>query len=57
MCATNFHIKNRQVREREREREVIAFMHVEKTYDRVDRNAMWKMLWICVIQGRLVEAI
>lgn len=44
MCRSN-HMR----RERERERKVpAAFMNPEKIYDRIDKEAMWNVLNICI---------
>ena len=42
----------------EKKREVyVAFMDLEKAYDRVDREAMWRVLQMYGVNGRLIEAI
>ena len=35
----------------------VAFMDLEKAYDRVDRKAMWQVLRVCGIGGKLLEAV
>ena len=35
----------------------IAFMDLEKAYDRVDRTALWKVLEIYGVGGRLLQAV
>ena len=50
----------RQVCEKaiERGKEVVwAFMDLEKAYDRVDRSALWKVLCIYGVGGRLLRAV
>ena len=34
-----------------------AFMDLEKAYDRVDRDAMWRMLGIYGVGGKLLSAV
>ena len=34
-----------------------AFMDLEKAYDRVDRNALWKVLMMYGVGGRLLRAV
>ncbi len=34
-----------------------AFMDLEETYDRVDREALWNVLKICGVGGQSVEGI
>ena len=34
-----------------------AFLDLEKAYDRVDRDAMWNVLKLCGIGGRLLHGI
>ena len=42
----------------EKKRDVfVAFMDLEKAYDRVDRDAMWRVLQMYGVNGRLIEAI
>ena len=42
----------------ERGKEVVwAFMDLEKAYDRVDRNALWKVLCIYGVGGRLLRGV
>ncbi len=34
-----------------------AFMDLEKAYDRVDREALWKVLRVYVVGGQLLKGI
>ena len=36
---------------------VWAFMDLEKAYDRVDRSALWKVLCIYGVGGRLLRGV
>ena len=35
----------------------MALIHLEKAFDRVDRDAMWQVIRICGIGGRVLKGI
>ena len=53
-----FAVKNLCEKYLEKEKELyIAFMDLEKAYDRVDREALWKVLQIYGVGGKLLGAV
>ena len=35
----------------------VAYVDLEKAYDRVDREAMWRVLGMCGINGQLLKVV